>query len=189
MCIRDRCYAQEPEDEENTLTVTGTDKNGNPVEYKGPAVPAEPTESDASIYETGDEVTAALELAEAELQKAEEAYTKWSANVDAVWDECGLFSDVSKEVSAIFNQASESKKAWKEWVDALTERRNELLSGGCICGDHQYACEEGAIDETCPVCSQYPDLCKGPQVVKKGSYWKFYYDKESQVGTLRIRCV
>ena len=182
----DACYAQEPEDEENTLTVTGTDKNGNPVEYKGPAVPAEPTESDASIYETGDEVTAALELAEAELQKAEEAYTKWSANVDAVWDECGLFSDVSKEVSAIFNQASESKKAWKEWVDALTERRNELLSGGCICGDHQYACEEGAIDETCPVCSQYPDLCKGPQVVKKGSYWKFYYDKESQVGTLRI---
>ena len=182
----DACYAQEPEDEENTLTVTGTDKNGNPVEYTGPEIPAEPTESDASVYETVEEIDAALEAAEAALQEAEEAYARWNANFSDAWDNCGLSSDTMKQVSSIFTQASDCKKAWESWVDALTERRNELLSAGCICGAHQYACEEGAIDETCPVCSQYPDLCKGPQPMAKGSYWKFYYDKEKDKGTLRI---
>ena len=186
----EECYAQEPEDDqqddENTLVVTGTDKNGNPVTYTGPVIPAEPEESDASVYETEEAVNAALEAAEAALQEAEEAYARWDANFSDAWDNCGLFSDTTKQVSSIFTQASDCKKAWESWVDALTERRNELLSGGCICGDHQYACEEGAIDENCPVCTKYPELCKGPQPVKSGTYWQFYYNKESKKGTLRI---
>ena len=184
------CYAQEPEDNEqggeNTLTVTGTDKNGNPVTYTGPVIPAEPTESDASVYETGEAVAAALESAKAALQEAEEAYSQWGDIFNKAMSECKFGAEPLRSVATYYTQASDSQKAWKNWVNALTERQNELLSEGCICGDHQYACEEGAVDETCPVCSQHPELCKGPQPVKSGTYWKFYYDKENQKGTLRI---
>lgn len=184
------CYAQEPEDDEqgdeNMLTVTGTDKNDNPVSYTGPVIPAEPTESDPSVYETAEDVAAALEAAKATLAEATEAYTRWNTNFSDAWNNCGLLSDITAKVSPIFTQASDCKEAWEDWVNALTERQNELLSEGCICGDHQYACEEGAVDETCPVCSQHPELCKGPQPVRSGTYWKFYYDKENQKGTLRI---
>ena len=189
------CYAQgdqqddqqgDQQDEENTLTVTGTDKSGNPVTYTGPMIPAEPTESDASVYETGEAVAAALESAKAALQEAEEAYSQWGDIFNKAMSECKFGAEPLRSVATYYTQASDSQKAWKNWVNALTERQNELLSEGCICGDHQYACEEGAVDETCPVCSQHPELCKGPQPVRSGTYWKFYYDKENQKGTLRI---
>ena len=189
------CYAQgdqqddqqgDQQDEENTLTVTGTDKSGNPVTYTGPVIPAEPTESDASVYETGEAVAAALESAKAALQEAEEAYSQWGDIFNKAMSECKFGAEPLRSVATYYTQASDSQKAWKNWVNALTERQNELLSEGCICGDHQYACGEDSVDETCPVCSQYPELCKGPQPVKSGTYWQFYYDKESQKGTLRI---
>ena len=180
------CYAEDSEDETNTVKFSGTDKNGNPVEYEGLAVPAEPEETDASVYETEEAVAAALESANALLQQADEAYSQWSAIFSQAMSECKFGAEPLKSVSAYYLQASDSKKAWEKWVDALTERQNEFLSQGCICGDHPYACSQDSFDAACPVCSQRPDLCKGPQPAKKGSYWQFYYNEESKRGTLRI---
>ena len=154
--------------------------------YTGPVIPAKPETVDVSQLTTLEAVEAALEPAEAGLAQAKLAATAWDSLFGKAFDELGFQSPELRAVSAQYTKATDCKKAWQDYVDALTDRYDEIFSADCICGDHTYGCSEGNVDMECPVCSVRPDLCQGPKPIESGSYWQFYYDSETGEGLLRI---
>ena len=159
----------------DTITIGG---------YEGPVVPAEPEEIDLSTASLED-VSDLLETAKVAQSEANAVKSVWSANFTQAMDELEFGSDILKQVSQQYSQASDCSDAWDDWVEALQERYDELLADQCTCPNNEYGCSEGYVDENCVVCSENPELCKKAPLFSS-SYWQFYYDTDTSSGLLRI---
>ena len=159
----------------DTITIGG---------YEGPVVPAEPEEIDLSTASL-EEVSDLLETAKVAQSEANAVKSVWSANFTQAMDELEFGSDILKQVSQQYSQASDCSDAWDDWVEALQERYDELLADQCTCPNNEYGCSEGYVDENCVVCSENPELCKKAPFFSS-SYWQFYYDTDTSSGLLRI---